>query len=237
MWTLDLIRELADESGEMLASIYIPTHTAGREIQQDPIRLKNAIQSLEQEREARNSDAETFGKMMEHPRKLLDDQVFWRHQSLGLALFCRPDGMRVLKLPFRPIEFSRLGTRFHIAPLIRAAGDTPVFHLLAINREGSVLYDVAGEEIAERPIDPMLDSLGAARGMSDYDAYSGFHTDHRGQGGSGQGAEGAPRYHALGTGTKEQEEIAAERTGKSPPKTTKKKTAKKKTSKRKTLDV
>lgn len=210
MWTLDLIRELADETGDPLASIYFPTHTAGREIQQDPIRLKNALQALEKEAEARGIDHQAFRELISHPQKLIDDQVFWRHQSHGLALFCRPSGMRILKLPFAPTEFRRLGQRFHIAPLIRAAGDLPVFHLLAVNRDGSTLYDIAGDEVAERPIEPMLDSLAAARGMSDYDAYAGFHADHAGAR-SREGGEATPRYHSLGTGTDEQEEIELER--------------------------
>ncbi len=115
-----------------------------------------------------------------------------------------------MKLPFAPAEFSRLGGRFHIAPLVRAAGGLPVFHMLALNREGSALYDVAGDDVVERTLDPRLDSLAAARGMSDYDADSGFHADRQGSR-RGEGGEATPRYHALGTGTDEQEEVELER--------------------------
>lgn len=210
MWTLDTIRDLAEESGEILATIYIPTHVAGREIQQDPIRLKNAVQALEREAEGRGLDHQPFQRLIEHPKALIGAGEFWRHQSLGLALFCRPAGMRVVKLPFVPPEIHRLGERFHVAPLLRGAGDTRVFHLLSVNRKGSTLYDIAGDQIAERPIEPMLDSLEAARGMSDYDAEAGFHSDATG-GPRGKGPDGTPRYHALGTGTDEQEEIELER--------------------------
>ena len=210
MWTLDLIRELADESGEVLASIYFPTHSAGPEIQQDPIRLKNAVQALTADADEQGLDGDAFASMIAHPAALIDDREFWRHQSNGLALFCRPSGMTLLKLPFTPTEFNRLGERFHLAPLVLAAGDVQVFHMLAVNREGSVLYDIAGTDVAERPIDPMLDSLSAARGMSEFDASTGFHTDHRG-GEKGGGPDGTPRYHALGTGADEQEEVELER--------------------------
>lgn len=210
MWTLDLIRELADETGDVLGSIYFPTHRSGPDTQQDPIRLKNAIKALEAERERKELDAEKVEALLAHPRRLIEDEEFWRHQSLGLALFCRPSGMRIMKLPFAPAEFSRLGERFHIAPLVRAAGDLPVFHMLALNRDGSALYDVAGEDVVERTLDPRLESLAAARGMSDYDADAGFHSDSRGSR-RGEGGEATPRYHALGTGTDEQEEVELER--------------------------
>ena len=210
MWTLELIRELADETGDVLASIYFPTHRAGPGIQQDPIRLKNAIRALEAEQEEKRLDHDKVESLLSHPRSLMEDQEFWRHQSHGLALFCRPSGMRILKLPFAPVEFSRLGERFHIAPLVRAAGDLPVFHLLALNRDGSALYDVAGDDVAERTLDPRLESVAAARGMSEYDAAAGFHADRQGSR-RGEGGEATPRYHALGTGTDEQEEVELER--------------------------
>ena len=205
MWTLDLIRELADETGDMLASIYFPTHKSGPGIQQDPIRLKNAIQALEAECERKELDQEKFRELREHPRRLMEDMEFWRHQSHGLALFCRPSGMRILKLPFAPSEISRLGERFHVAPLVRAAGGLPVFHLLALNREGSALYDIAGDEIVERPIDPDLETLEAARGTSEFDAQTGFHVNRRGSR-QIEGGSATPQFHAMGSGEKEQSE-------------------------------
>jgi hypothetical protein len=70
--------------------VFLPTHRAGREVEQAPIRLKNL---LRQETDALKSDgvrAPEVGHLLAPLRRLLDDRLFWQYQSDGLAPFSRP---------------------------------------------------------------------------------------------------------------------------------------------------
>ena len=83
-----------DELGELMetrlnpsVSIFLPTHRAGKEIQQDPIRLKNLLTEAEKRLITggmRTPDARDF---LAPASSLLNDGWFWRHQSDGLAIF------------------------------------------------------------------------------------------------------------------------------------------------------
>jgi hypothetical protein len=65
-------------------SVFLPTHRAGREVEQAPIRLKTLLRQA--------TDALTFDRLLAPLRRLLDDRLFWQYQSDGLALFSRPGG-------------------------------------------------------------------------------------------------------------------------------------------------
>lgn len=72
-------------------SLFMPTHRAGRDTQQDPIRFKNLLQ--EAENRLRDFDLRTpeVQGLLEPARRRLDDSAFWRHQSDGLAVFLSPE--------------------------------------------------------------------------------------------------------------------------------------------------
>jgi hypothetical protein len=117
-----------DESAAMDArpavSIYLPTHIAGREIRQDPIRLKNLLSSAADRLAAtwRRPEIEDF---LGPAESLVGDEEFWRHQQQGLAAFLAPGFNRIHKLPIPVPEESFLGDHFHIKtllPLLEDAG-------------------------------------------------------------------------------------------------------------------
>jgi hypothetical protein len=120
-------------------SIYVPTHTAGREIRQDSIRLRNllseAAERLRVERRGPEADA-----LIEPARRLLDDEEFWRHQERGLAVFIAPGFHRVHKLPIEMPEMVAIGRYFCIRPLLPLVDATGWFWLLTITAGRTGLY-------------------------------------------------------------------------------------------------
>jgi len=64
-------------------SIYLPTHTAGREIRQDHIRLKNLLSSAAERLTAQRRKPE-IEALLAPVEALVGDDDFWRHQERSL---------------------------------------------------------------------------------------------------------------------------------------------------------
>jgi len=115
----DELRALLDAESGPAVSVYLPTHVAGREIRQDPIRFRNLIDRAAERLTSlgmRQPEVEAF---LGEARSLAADEEFWRHQDRGLAVFVGPGLLRTLKLPFEPNEESVVSAHtFHLTPLL-----------------------------------------------------------------------------------------------------------------------
>ncbi|MBV9863290.1 MAG: hypothetical protein JO267_14215 [Alphaproteobacteria bacterium] len=150
------IDELVAIESEPAVSLYLPTHVAGREIRQDPIRFKNLLgRAAEQLAVGRRSpDLEA---LLTPARRLLDDEEFWRHQEHGLAVFLAPQFSRFHRLPIAPPQTCFVGSHFCIKPLLPLLDDAGPFWLLAISASRTRLYqgsrwtfaDVAGLDLPQ----------------------------------------------------------------------------------------
>ena len=93
------LRELAEQQDGWHVSIYMPAHRAGRETQQDPIRLKNLVGQALEGLVAAGMRAPEARERLEPAARLVEDGGFWRRQSDGLALFASGRGFRTFRLP------------------------------------------------------------------------------------------------------------------------------------------
>ncbi len=200
----DLISTLAEKHGYPKISLYFPTHVKGQEIQQDPIRLKNALQEAKAELEKAGTDPRDIETLLADAYARIDERDFWQHQKAGLAVFIEEGSTTWQKLTFTPLEEAIVGDAFHLLPLFRMAGNGEGFHILALNNSGARLFDADDRSMTERALELTPAALAAARGASDFNDDVGFHPNSRGA--QGTGAEGAPQNHALGTGKDEQAE-------------------------------
>ncbi len=135
MITRNHLRELAQIHANPLISIYLPTHSAAREIRQDPIRLKNLCDDAERRLVARGTRRDEAQRLLEPARSLVSDGLFWRNQSAGLALLLGHDPMRILRAPVAFDEHVFIGDRFAIRPLVAAIEDPTSFFILAIHQK------------------------------------------------------------------------------------------------------
>ena len=148
MFSRSDLDELVASEAQPAVSIYLPTHVAGREIGQDPIRLKNLV-SMAAERLATSRRGPEIDAFLAPARRLIDDGAFWRHQGHGLAVFLAPDFGRVHKLPIAMPEEMVLGSHFHIKPLLPLLDDAGGFWLLAISAARTRLYQGSRWDLAE----------------------------------------------------------------------------------------
>jgi hypothetical protein len=129
----ELWRVMTEPTSGPCASIYLPTHAAGEQGQQDPVRLKNLLQQAETqlvEHGMRPAEART---LLQTARDLPRDPVFWQDRSDGLAIFVAPASFRCYRLPITFDEFVAIDHRFHIKPLLPLLTDGERCFVLVLN--------------------------------------------------------------------------------------------------------
>ncbi|HEV2846713.1 MAG TPA: hypothetical protein VG477_17800 [Thermoanaerobaculia bacterium] len=150
----DDIRDLLQHSGRPCVSIYMPTIRAGAEAQQNPIRFKNLLRTVQERLEEQGMRAADAAELLTPLRELVDDQVFWQTQSDGLAILFSPDMLRTFRLPADFSELAVVENRFHLKPLFSLL-DGGRFYILAISLKNIRLIAATrhGAEEIELPPD------------------------------------------------------------------------------------
>lgn len=203
------IAALAEQAGFPKISLYFPTHEKGREIQQDPVRLKNAIARAAADLEQAGWRGSDIDRLLEEARARTEYSDFWLHQGRALAVLIDGDGTtRFIKLPEETGETVVVAERYHLRPLIRMFGSRDRGYLLAVTREKVALHEVNryGLEIVE--VEDMPESIEEVRELTNFQDDMHFHTNQRGSVTSTQGgAEGRPQFHGLGPSPEDYDEV------------------------------
>jgi hypothetical protein len=151
-------------------SIFMPTHRpGGAQGQQDPIRLKNLVRQAEERLVAfglRSSDAR---KLLGEPHKLLADDLFWRDQHEGLALYCAPSSFRSYKLPLRFDETLVVGARPYVRPILPLFTTQSRFFVLAWSKQHLRFFSASRHAISEVPLTGVPHSLDEAMKYDEFE--------------------------------------------------------------------
>lgn len=115
-------------------SLFMPTHRAGRETEQDPIRFKNLLRDVEERLLAKGLRSPEVQEILKKPRRLLEDDGFWRRQSDGLAVFFSEEVFHLFRLPIQFAELAVITDRFHVKPLLPLLTSDGTFHILTISQ-------------------------------------------------------------------------------------------------------
>jgi hypothetical protein len=185
--------QLSQSASDYSVSIYLPTHEAGPEIQQDPIRLKNLLGEAESQLLAAGMSKHEIGPMLEPAYKLLEDDRFWRYQSRGLAVFLTSDSTQIYRLPLNFESLVVVTNRFHLKPLLPLFFKDKYFYILALSQNQVRFFQSTRYNISEISLDGVPTSLEEALKYDDPEAQQQFHNV------SGDGS--VPKYHGHGVGT------------------------------------
>jgi len=187
-------KQLSQSASDYSTSIYLPTHVAGAEIQQDPIRLKNLLNQAEEKLLQAGMDKRAASQMLQPGHALLEDDRFWRYQSHGLALFFSPDeAMRLYRLPLAFEQLVTVSDRFHLKPLLPLFFGDRYFYILALSQNQVRLFQSTRYRISAVPLAGFPQSLDEALKYDDPEEQLQFHNV------SGDGS--TPTYHGQGVGT------------------------------------
>lgn len=121
-------------------SLYQPTHRRHPDNAQDPIRYRNLLVKMESSlsKSYPKREVQTYLKQFQ---ALAQDDVFWKHRTDGLAIFCSPERFEILELQ-RPVrELLILSDSFHTNPLIRVLQSADRYQVLCLSRHNARLYE------------------------------------------------------------------------------------------------
>lgn len=196
MISKDDLAALAGVEAKPSVSIYLPTHEKGREIAQDPIRLKNALANVNArlvEAGHRKPEADAF---LEPAYELVRDEAFWRHQGPGLAVFAAPGFFRYHQLPIEVPDLQEVGPSFHLKPLMPLLADDGRFYALCVRAGDARLFQGSRFGIVE------IEAEGLPRaGVAEVSAETEYERSRD------QPSAGSPASHAFGDTPEEERKV------------------------------
>ncbi|MGE5237496.1 MAG: hypothetical protein ACM3ON_01700 [Chloroflexota bacterium] len=176
-------------------SIYLPTHRAGPDVRQDPIRLKNLLTDAEKRAVEAGLRAPEAAELIEPARRLLADAHFWRYQGDGLALFVAPGFFSSYRLPLTFEELVVMTNRFHVKPLLQLFTGNGRFLVLTLSQNNVRLFEGTLQRIMELELEGVPTSLAEALKYDDPEKQLQLHTASTGGGGDQPGI-----FHGHGVG-------------------------------------
>ncbi len=109
----DELKALMERREGPCVSVFMPTHRRGAETQQDRIRFKNLLKQAEERLTHNGLRVPNAKELLQPAQALVQDSLFWSHQSDGLAVFFSGEGSRQFSLPFNFEELVVVADRFH----------------------------------------------------------------------------------------------------------------------------
>ena len=143
------INKLVNRNGSDLVTITLPTHKAGEESKQDPIRLKNLLTkavSILKENGKKESDAEEY---LKSAFDLLDKPLFWAHADKGLAIYISEDESDIFKLPYKVDSEVYVHDHHLITPLLPMLSMDGTFCVLAVSRQEAKLLKCTRDDVED----------------------------------------------------------------------------------------
>jgi hypothetical protein len=194
------LKKLGKKRDGWHVSIFVPTHQAGSEIQQDPIRLKNLVREAEQHLNDAGLRSPEAEELLEPALSLVQDRNFWQIQSDGLAIFLSSEIADHYRLPLDFQELVVVADRFHLKPLLPLLSGDGQFFILALSQDEVRLllgtrYKVGEVDLAGTPT-----SFAEALRLDDPEKQLQFHTATGPAGGRGGRAAS---FHGHGGATKD----------------------------------
>lgn len=137
----DVLSEIsADHHPQPRISLYQPTHRHHPENQQDSIRFRGLVKSLESLL-LENHQAAEVRSLLEPFEALGADVEFWNHTLDGLAFFAAPGWCKVVVLQRTVQELTVVADSFHTKPLRRMLQTADRYQVLGLNLHEIKLYE------------------------------------------------------------------------------------------------
>jgi len=189
------LRTLMGQHEGPCVSVFLPTHVAGEEAQQDALRLRNLLDQAESQCIEAGLRAADARDLLAKARRLPTDAAYWIQRNHGLALFVAPGFFRNYRLSWSFDELAFVGNRFLIRPLLPLLDNRTKFYLLALSQNKVQFFQADRHHLRQLEIPGVAANMNEALNYTDADPGSQVHTGMQGRLGKqaavfhGQGGE------------------------------------------------
>ena len=192
--TKEVFIELASYKAECCISIFIPTHNAGVEVNEqfDPIVFKNVLQDITNRLKQKGVEQTKIKQLLEPGYELLKDESFWLKLSPGLAVFIADGFFKYVKMPMVTTEDIVIESSFFVTPLIPIMTSNEYFYLLVISKKQVKLFRADAFGMEYIPVEGLPQGMDDAQ-AEDKDEETTFRT-------GGRGGTGGANFHGIGGG-------------------------------------
>lgn len=198
-FTRNDLKSLLETDDGLRASIFMPTHRTGREVRQDPVRLKNLIAEAEERLTGAGMRSTQAREILKTARELQSEEAFWEHQSDGLALFAAEGVFRRYRVPLALQESVTVTRRYQVKPLLPLLQADGRFHVLAVSMNRVRLFEATHYRITELAAPSLPKNLRDALHIDEFVQSLQQH-QHTTMGVAGSGAKEAI-FHGHGGGS------------------------------------
>lgn len=136
----DAAAGLWDECTPPCLSLFQPTHRDHPDNEQDPIRFRNLVKTLEDSLKQQFTSDE-IEQLLEPMLALAEDRDFWNRTLDGLAVLRTQKMFRVYRLQRSVSELAVVADSFHTKPLLRILQSADRYQVLALNRHEMKLFE------------------------------------------------------------------------------------------------
>lgn len=193
------LRSLLEHDGLPRLSLYMPTHRAGSDVQQDPIRYRNLLDQAEERLSGYGLRWPEVQEFLEPARNQPErDQAFWQ-QGDGLAVFIAPNLLQYYRLPVNFEETLMLGDQFYLKPLFKIFQNNGQFYILALSQNEVRLLEGTKYGVQEVELERLPAGLVEALNWDNPERQTQGHTVSGGQRGGGRGRPDLT-FHGHGVG-------------------------------------
>ena len=172
------IERILGTEGKACVSVFMPTFVAGKEAEQDAIRLKNLLDEAEYQLANRVKHRESKA-MLEAGRSVPENADIWNHRDRGLAVFLADGVCEVFRTPFALPESVHVGNHFRFRPLLPALEKNDNFYVLTLSQHNPALYRSRAQAIEPVEVDRMPANLRTALNLDTPDRSGQLHTTER----------------------------------------------------------
>jgi hypothetical protein len=197
--TLDQLKNLAHQTANPSISIFMPTHRAGQDTRQDPIRFKNLLRDVEKQFLDSGMGPREVSALLQPAQALLGDPYFWSHQYEGLAVFMTSEDFHSYRLPFRVEELLIIARSYYVKPVLPLFTNNGHYYILAISQDVVRLFEGTRHSVGQIDLpDGTPVNLEEALRLDGRQKSLQMHT------GSSPGGTGDGMFHGQGPGEEEQ---------------------------------
>ncbi|MEN6334016.1 MAG: hypothetical protein ABFE01_07120 [Phycisphaerales bacterium] len=191
------LRALAEQRQWPCISLYVPTHRAGKDTKENPIRLRNAIGGAKDRLAQAGYPKDRIAGLLEPLDDMIVSRDFWLHQSDGLAMFVAPNFFQFYRVPLKLHDDVVVTDHFAVRQLIPLFTEDGRFFVLAMSQKRIRFFEATRTGIQERAVPDMLQSIEDLRQYTVTEEYLQGHTSAPTTGTGGAGA--VMTLHSSGT--------------------------------------